>query len=617
MKKKLISAVRTVFFIFLPVGTSLFVNAQTPDSGLPPDPSQWESFVNSPVHPFIRDTFRLQTFSGSAGDTWNYTTQGASDRFDASEEGVENQGGNTSIRLKPGSEIRFDSFPTDHHTDIKINFRYAAKELMPGENLLVSCTRPQGNVSDYPQCSVTSTHFTFSYPDAHSKNYGQIGGNPSDLLLRIAEGGSTANGFYCLDSVYAHGLISLYTLFSGTGEWKTRENWSHLAPSTFRSALVNGQLTLKETATCRTIAIGNGSLLLAPKSQLQVDNLIFHASAVPQNSDTNETEEMYLLSEGDLTVNDRVSVYRTFPQTGCWYFFSMPFDVYLDGLDPAFEWKDDQKNNGGNYFYLRHYDGYRRATTQSAESNWEVLRPASHIAGQPVLHKNQGYLIALDSQADRRTLCFTSAKGDTPEDFGRGGELSLQSYAFAGNENGSDTGWNLCGNPFPAALSLRMLTTDAVTDGYIYVYDGKTYRRYTFGSDYELPPFTAFFIKARKDGTLAWQTAPQTSLRQTRIPAPPAFKSVFREPESQETVSTILPLPSAPSPVVSLSGTLLELDRMPAEVRVRLNDSEGRLLYSREWPAGHSCIALPRTKGICFLTIETKGYRRYYKYRGE
>lgn len=617
MKKKLISLLPTVFFIFIPTCASLFVNAQTTDADLPRDPAQWESFVNGPDHPFIRDTFRLQTFSGSAADTWNYAASEASDRFDASKEGIENQGGSVSIRLRPGSEIRFDAFLPEGHTDLRINFRYAAKELMPGENLLVSCTRPQNSVADYPQCSVTSTHYTFSYSGADNKNYGQIGGNPSDLILRIAKGSSTANGFYCLDSVYAHGLIPRYSLFTGKAAWETSGNWSHFLPSADRTALINGYVTLTHPLVCQTLHIGNGHLSLSSGTRLEVNDLIFHTSPAGGSNSETPNKENYFSSEGSLQVNGTISVYRSFPETGRWYFFSLPFDVYPEGLDPGFTWKDDQPNSGGNYFYLRQYNGRRRAANQTNEGNWEILRPGSLPAGQPVFCKNQGYLIALDAQADRRQLRFTSKKGDIPGDFGQEGKLSFQVYASKDEKNGSHTGWNLCGNPFPSALPLSELTPDASTDNYIYIYDGQVYQPYSLGSEYVLPPFTAFFIKAKQDGAFCWEMGTTAPLKQKQIPLPPALPKTLSEPQASAAgaVSTLLPFIS--SPAATLSGHLLRLENMPAKTSVRLNDSQGRLLYHREWPAGNSFITLPRTSGICFLTVETEGYRRDYKYRLE
>lgn len=613
MKKNLISAILPVFFIFLLLWASLFVNAQTADADLPSDPAQWENFVNGPAHPLIRDTFRLQTFSGSPADTWNYIPSGASDLFDASEEGIENQGGSISIRLRPGSEIRFDSFDPEGHTDIRINFRYAAKELMPGENLLVSCTRPQNSVTDYPQCSVTSTHYTFSYPDADSKNYGQIGSNPSDLTLRITEGSTTANGFYCLDSLYVHGLIPRYSLFTGTSAWETPGSWSHFLPSAPRTALINGQATINHPATCHTLHIGKGHLSVPLGNRLEVNHLIFHTSPTKESGPEPGSEENYFSSEGSLQVNETVSVYRSFPETGRWYFFSLPFDVYPEGLDPGFTWKDDQANDGGNYFYLRQYNGRRRAVQQTNEGNWELLRPGSLREGEPVFHKNQGYLIALDAQATTCQLRFTSQKGDIPETFGQEGKLSFEVYASKDEKNGSHTGWNLCGNPFPSALSLNELTSDDSTDGFIYIYDGQTYQPYALGSEYVLPPFTAFFIKAQRDGTLLWQRGMGANPKHKQIPVPPALRTTWMEPQPSEagTVSVWQVFISPPQSL--LSGRSLRLENMPAETSVRLNDLQGRLLYNRQWPAGSSFVTLPPARGICFLTIETEGYRQDYK----
>lgn len=617
MKKKIFSRFRADFFIFISFGVSLFVNAQVPDTLLPTDPSEWKKFVNDPACPNIRDTFRLQTFSGSSADTWNYTAQGATERFNAAEEGIENQGGEVSFRLRPGSQIRFEPLKPDGYSDVRINFRYAAKELMPGENLLVSSTRSQNSLTDYPLCSVTSPHYTIAYPDAYGKNYGQIGRNPFDLTIRIAEGASTADGFYCLDSVYMHGLLPSYSLFTGVGAWETTGNWSHLPPSAYRTALINGKVTLNQSVVCQTLVIGKGSLLLPSGIALQVDDLSIYTSLTYQNSPSEGNRENYFLSAGSLQVNGTISVCRTFPQTDRWYFFSLPFDVYPEGLDPDFEWKDDKANAGGNYFYLRQYNGRKRAANQTNQGNWEIIRPDALSEGEPVFYKNRGYLIALDALANRRQLRFTSKKGDIPKDFGQKGTLSVQVYASADGTNGTHAGWNLCGNPFPASLPLSSLAPQASTDGYIYVYDGQTYQPYALGSDYMLPPFTAFFIKATQNATLSWQINPQSITKQKQIPTPPAFRTMSTEPQPSGATTVSVLYPFVSSPIVTLAGNLLQLENMPTEVTVCLNDSQGHLLYNRKWPAGDSIIPLPPTQGVCFLTIETQGYRRCYKYRLE
>lgn len=613
MKKKSKSGFFCLFFIFHLSTTSFLVTAQISIQTLPTDPGKWGEFVNGSKNPIQRDTFRMQTFSGSPKDTWNYTTQGDVEIFDASKEGIENQGGSSSIRLTPGSEIRFESYSVNRYTDIRINFRFASKDLQIGQNLLVSATRSPNPLTDYPVYKATNPPAISSYLDHLKDKINQITSNPSDLIFRVEPGNSTGNGFYCLDSVYAFGLLPSYTLFSGTGNWETTERWSHHPPLPSQRALVQGKATVNTPLSCRSLAIG-GSVFLAADIHLQTDELSFYS---PATVATDINKENYLVSEGTLEVSGTTSVSKTFPQTGAWYFFSLPFDVYSEGLDPAFEWKDDEPNAGGNFFYLLRYNEQHRASTHTPEGNWEILRPHSNPSDAPVLRKNQGYLIALDAAADTRTLRFTSRASAIPETFGRTGEISLQFTTTTGEANDLHAGWNLCGNPFPAALPLAALSADASTDGYIYMYDGTTYQRYAFGSDYMIPPFTAFFIKSSRTARLTWQRQTASSLRHLLIPLPPAFhaslsgmEKVFEEPGA-------VPLATASLPDISLKGSILYMYDMPSDVLIRLNDSSGRLLYRGKAGTGNSRIALPPARGICFLTVEAQGFTRRIKYRME
>lgn len=613
MKKKSKSGFFCLFFIFHLSIASFLVTAQVSVQTLPTDPGKWEEFVNGSKNPVQRDTFRMQTFSNSPEDTWNYTTHGDVEIFDASKEGIQHQDGSSSIRLTPGSEIRFESFSVDGYNDIQINFRFAGTELREGQNLMVSATRPANPLIDYPIYVPSTSSTTGSYPNDYAQHIQQITGNPSDLTLRMASGNIAGDGFYCLDGVYAYGLVASYTLFRGTGDWQTEACWSHHPPSPSQRALIQGKMRVTTPLSCRSLVIG-GSVFIASDIHLQTDELSFYSPATaPGSTDADE----YLVSEGTVEVNGTASVCKTFPQTGAWYFFSLPFDVYSEGLDPTFEWKDDAPNAGGNFFYLLRYNEQQRASTQTPEGNWEILHPHSLTSKEPVLRKNQGYLIALDAGADTRTLRFTSRVGAIPETFGRTGDLSLQYSSTTGEANDLHAGWNLCGNPFPAALTLAALAADASTDGYIYMYDGAAYQRYAFGSDYMIPPFTAFFIKSSRPARLTWQRPAASSLKHLLIPLPPAFQpslpgaeKVFQEPGSA-------PLATASLPDISLDGSILYMYAMPSEALIRLNDSSGRLLYRRNAAAGDSRIALPPARGICFLTVEARGFTRRIKYRME
>lgn len=584
-----------------------------------PEPADWERFVTSSANPVVRDTFRLQTFSEDPADNWTYATEGNTFRFDAAEAGIANQGGLYSQKMEPGSRLSFTPFPSGPYTDIQIHFRYAAKDLMKGENLLISAERAQNSLHDYAVCTVATGPYTLSYPAGYAKNHIQIGSNPTSLTLRVATAAATSGGFYCLDSVYAHGLAPRYSLFAGNGRWEETAGWSHGTPGRSRDALVKGSLHIGQFVSGRELALSGGSIEIAPGGRLKLQQLRIYAS---ETSGSLSPAASSFFSAGETDLSGMLTILKTFSTVGEWHFISFPFDVYPDGIDNTFVWKDETPNPGGNYFYVCRYNSRRRAETQTPSGNWEVIRPGSLAPGRPLFEKNKGYLIALDAGCARRTLSFSSRPGDIPSHFARKGELSLEvSPSSAGDTPtaGAHTGWCLCGNPFPAPLSLSNLSADPSYEPFLYVYDGEKYQPYALGSDYTLPPYSAFFLKVKTGGVLTW-TQPYASLsKQQQIPFPPALKARASEPVATgETPTAILPAVPGCAPRAEWTDRGLRLEGMPAAGVVRGFAPEGKLLYTLPFPAGSSLRQLPDIPAVVpfvILHLQAAGFQKSYKYR--
>lgn len=625
MKKKPLPYLSLLFRAFLPIFSTVSLTATAQSL---PDPPGWKQFVGSPAHPVLRDTFRLQTFTHSEADNWSYTSEGLTSIFNAAEAGIANQGGPYSLKLEPGSLIRFPAYTPAWHTDIQIHFRYAAKTLMKGENLLLSTTRPENSLTDYPVCPVSSDQYTLSYPIAYAKNHVQIGGDPTDLVLRVATAGRTAGGFYTLDSVYAHGLAPRYSLFTGTGSWQETGRWSHGIPGSGRDALIQGKLKIGQTVHSRELALGGGSIEIEAGARLHLQHLSMYVPGTMANSTATNgmaaadaAATTYLYSQGEINLSGTFTLRKTFPDAGQWYFISFPFDVYPDGTDPAFTWKDDKPNEGGNYFYIRRYNSRKRAENQLSTGNWEVLSPDNLKPGSPLFEKNTGYLIALDSHCDRTTLSFSSRPGEIPPEFGHKGQIALQVHPATGQSTkGAENhkGWCLCGNPFPAPLSLSLLPANPAYEPFVYVYDGREYQAYALGSDYILPPFSAFFLKANENTVLSW-TQEAASLRAgQQIALPPALGNLSTEPvQSKEGPVSTVEI-SGLTPEIDFSDNLLQLRDMPGIGEVRLYAANGRLLYTTSFSAGSSMLRLPveaTTDRFVIVTVRTSGFQKRCKYR--
>lgn len=582
-----------------------------------PAPADWANFVKSSANPMVRDTFRLQTFSGLPTDNWRYTAEGSASLFNAAEVGIANQGGSYSLKIEPGGVLSFASAATPWHTDIQIHFRYAAYDLMKGENLLLSTLRPQNSLTDYPIGEVPSNHYTLSYPLAYAKNHVQIGGDPTSLSLRVATVASTAGGFYTLDSVYAQGMAPRYSFFSGTGGWETSACWSHGVPGAGRDALVQGKLVIEDTSYGRELALGNGSIEIKNGARFYLQQLSLHTSAISKNQ---SAIDGYLYSEGEFHLAGTLSLQKKFPEAGQWYFISFPFDVYPEHIDGAFEWKGDEPNGGGNYFYVRRYNSRKRAESQRPTDNWEVIAPGSLKPGHPLFEKNRGYLIALDAKSTRTELSFSSRPGDIPTDFGHKGVLSLPFYTAdkANKEAENHEGWCLCGNPFPAPLSLSLFPSDPSFLPYVYVYDGESYHPYPIGSDYVLPPYSAFFLKAKAETRLTLTQQAVTTKVQPAIPFEPQLQSVRIEPEQiNEATTSVLPTADLSFPV-DFTGEGIILRQMPSEGEIEVVSMTGKLLYTTSFGPGTSSIrwpALPTAHEVVFLIVRTRDFQKYYKYR--
>lgn len=461
----------------------------------PAAPAQWNTFVRSSANPLLRDTFRMQSFEGTASDNWPYTLTGGAGVFDASREGSKQQRGRRSLQIPAGGEVNFGSFEAPGYDSVTVKVLHAGFSV--SETAVLSAViRYRNGTSETKRLPVARNPIfpcSFDYGTCLgiTNTFVSFPGNPEQLSFSVSDPAQAA-GFYGIDYAFAEGSVPSYSLFAGTGDWSDTARWTHLPPLRLRRALVTGTVTVTGSTACREVNIGGGEVRIAPSGSLTVKgNLVFYAGDATGTA---------LVNQGALQVEKRVGVRKTFPEKGVWYFISFPFDVYASGISGA-TLKGGEPNAGGNYFYVKRYDAERRAAMASASGNW-VTVGSGLPSSKPVFEKNKGYLIALDEAASTTEIVFSSASGAVSSSFGKTASVAVSFYAGNAEADSPHSGWFLCGNPFPAPLPVSALAGIPDVGEYVYYYDGITYQVYETGSDGVIPPFGAFFLKAERACTL-------------------------------------------------------------------------------------------------------------------
>lgn len=217
-------------------------------------------------------------------------------------------------------------------------------------------------------------------------------------------------------------------------------------------------------------------------------------------------------------------------------------------------------------------------------------------------------MVALDAAASDNTLTFSVEGENMPEDFGKTVSIpvNVASSMDAGNDN---SGWYLCGNPLPAPLKLSQIQPDPALDGNIYLYDGKNYAPYAIGSNYELPPLAAFFVKASATTELTVTNEPSTA-KAVLLKSGYPLRSELTEPINVKTQLLKIRKENETS---ILKGNVLYLSGFSSVGKLKVVDVAGQLVYSCPVPQGSSVQSLPLRGGLYILIIEAGGYRAQHK----
>lgn len=570
MKKKDLRASGRLFACIAISTIMLSVRAQVSN------PSTWSVFVKGSGNTVVVDTFRMQTFSGAAGDNWEYT--GSNGVV------IEKEGG---LKIPLGGSLSLEPYSLESSQRVSAVISFSVHSVVDGEKLLVELDNKKGTIKGVAV-------YPYGTPPAMSI---RLGSNPYRLdFSASAPASNTKHGYFLIDSVYAYDTIPKYSLFTGAGNWNDKSRWSHLPPFRHRRALINGDVEVNSLVQCNQASLADGSLRITDNGHFIVDELFLH------NTDIS------LAVAGELTVNKQITTYYTFPEKGKWYFLSFPFDVSLKGLDSRFQLKDDTFSGNGNYLYVQIYNGDKRASSQQATGNWEVFPMPSSSDNPLIFEKGKGYLVALDAAASDNTLTFSVDKENLPENFGKAASIPIN-ISSSGDADTDHSGWYLCGNPLPAPLELSRIKTDPALDGNIYLYDGNTYKSYPIGSNYALSPFAAFFVKATA-ATALIITGELSEANVILLKSDFSLRSELAEPTEVKTQISQVKKETGKS---FLKGNALYLEDLPSAGKVKVIDVTGRVVYYRAVSNGSSVLPLSLRSGLYIIIVEAGGYRAQHK----
>lgn len=596
MERKYLPSLSCLAFavgLFLPV----FIHAQDP-ADVPRDPTEWSAFVNGDDNPLMSDTFRIQTFRQLPEDNWPYELpEGATIVVNADEPRLKGHYGSHSLKVPIKTRVDFGHFDLGIYQNGIIVPHFTCM-YFPDDGILWAKTFRTNKTDEaaiFSQSLIKDNQKEISF---RSLTVSDI--YPGISFFGTTESTQTSQSYYYIDSLYAYGDIPRYSLFTGQGGWNDTIRWSHLPAARSRSALVQGEATVDRPESADRILIGNGGLNLTARGSLKVNDLTLMSRT---------DGGAYLRSAGELDLGGQLTIEHTLPEKGKWYFFSLPFDLYLSGIDPNWTLGDSGTTGTGDYLYLAEYDGDNRSITQSASGNWRIL---DHPGGSDVLliEKHKGYLIAVDEGATSLTIRFSSKVNDIPADFAQTEQLTIP---LSLPDAGENDGWLLCGNPYPSPLPLKAIADNPDIDNRVYLYNNGNYQAYQIGSDQAIPAMSAFFVKAKQATTLESDlTAINDADLRSLIPVEGMTKA-FAEPQAHDSTTGLEA--SILQTGIRADGRQLMIHIPGQKVEILLFDLSGLLRLQRSLPNGMGSIPLTLPEGIYLVKASTGNKTFHLKIR--
>lgn len=161
----------------------------------------------------------------------------------------------------------------------------------------------------------------------------------------------------------------------------------------------------------------------------------------------------------------------------------------------------------------------------------------------------------------------------------------------------------------PSPISLSQISANPALDGNIYIYDGNAYESYPIGSEYVLPPFSAFFVKASADTEIDL-TAAALSTNAVRLKTGYPFSVAATEPEEVAVHNSVF---SGTEKKCYLKGKILYLSDLPSTGTVRVSDFTGRVVSVHSVLPGSSTLPLSLPAGFYIINVEAGHYHAQHK----
>ena len=134
------------------------------------------------------------------------------------------------------------------------------------------------------------------------------------------------------------------------------------------------------------------------------------------------------------------------------------------------------------------------------------------------------------------------------------------------------------------------------------------------GSDFAIPPFSAFFVKANKSTNLSvYNTSETANYKLLSTNAPISFPT--SEPQARQDPFLFSNQAfSFPELSYQLENKTLFINNLSSPGKVKLLTPAGILVFTQVVQAGNPILPIPSHK-VIYLNIQTEHYRAQYKMR--
>ena len=276
----------------------------------------WKHLLLGKKNPHITDSLVILDFEGGKYQI-PYSVEGKHDYFYPKEAGIPNASDGKAIRLYPGSILKLDTFFLKDYDGLTVNVPYAIQHVNKKENITFT-SHKGGNredIIDKINWNIPSNDYSCGFPKTFQLNaakrnpFWNESYTPLDLIIEITESSTPSeNGYYCIDQIFLTGEVRTYALFHSPGNWFQQELWTEHRPTHLRNALIQGEVTIDDSARCKEMIACNANIQLVDEGSLQME---------------------------------KMTTILPFPGKGKWYFVSFPFDVYPKNVDSRFIWGDE------------------------------------------------------------------------------------------------------------------------------------------------------------------------------------------------------------------------------------------------------------------------------------